>query len=216
MLPVNEVVNIRSEPGIIIFNLKKQITFANEIAWKIFNSDSIAGHHAHSNGKFKIPAEISEIYGEIKSRLNRFARNSCPDAVYIKKIIPIQDRYFMIRAFIISDQGIRTSTHFLVLIDKLSIRSKIDLESARAHYHLSQREFEVVQLLAGGLTNKEIANQLNIAESTVKEYIHNVMRKVKVTTRSGIVARVLILSDGDLRNGGSEREVHSAPALNHA
>ncbi len=191
VLPGNEIMNARSESGIFIFNLKKQITFANQIAWEIFNSDNVTGHNGNSKSKFKIPAEISEIYDELESRLNRFAWNSCPDAVYIKKIVPIQDRYFMIRAFIISDQRSRTSTHFLILIDKLSVRSKINLESAGGHYHLSQREFEVVQLLVGGLTNKEIANQLNVAESTIKEYVHNIMQKVKTSTRAGIVARVL-------------------------
>ncbi len=215
MLPVNGILNGSSEPGIAIFNLKKQITFANQIAWDIFNFDSVTGHHRHSNGKFKIPAAISEIYDELKSRLKRFASNSCPDAVYLKKIIPIQDMDFMIRAFIISDPKSRTSTHFLILIDKLSARSKTDLESARAHYHLSQREFEVVQLLAGGFTNKEIANQLKVAESTIKEYIHNIMQKVKASTRAGVVARAFNLSDG-ARNRKLKEEILSTPALSHA
>jgi len=203
--PLNKIVYARSEPGVIIFNLKKQITFADQVALEIFNSERSNGHGNHPLSNFKLPGGLSRIHAELKARLGRYTWNSCRDAVYLKKIITIRDRHFLIRAFIISAPRNPTSTHFLVLIDRLFDRSKIELDPARVHYHLSSKEFEVVQLLIGGRTNKEIANELNIAECTVKEYLGKVMSKVGVSTWAGVVAQVLSSSGRDLRNGGRNR-----------
>jgi DNA-binding NarL/FixJ family response regulator len=51
----------------------------------------------------------------------------------------------------------------------------------------------VVQNLAKGWTNKEIAMELGISEPTVKAHIKNIMDKTKCTTRTAIVAQVLHL-----------------------
>jgi DNA-binding NarL/FixJ family response regulator len=52
---------------------------------------------------------------------------------------------------------------------------------------LTAREIEVVRLAAKGLTNKEIAGQLCIADGTVKIHLHNVFEKAKISRRSELV-----------------------------
>lgn len=49
---------------------------------------------------------------------------------------------------------------------------------------LSDREREVLALLAGGMANKQIALQLGISEKTVKAHLTNVFRQIKVTDRT--------------------------------
>jgi DNA-binding NarL/FixJ family response regulator len=49
---------------------------------------------------------------------------------------------------------------------------------------LTQRESEVLQQLALGLTNKEIALALNISYETVKEHVQHILRKVGVSDRT--------------------------------
>lgn len=49
---------------------------------------------------------------------------------------------------------------------------------------LTERETEVLRLLAQGLSNKEIAQQLVIGERTVKTHISNVLAKLNVTSRT--------------------------------
>ncbi len=58
------------------------------------------------------------------------------------------------------------------------------LESVR----MTQREHEVVALIAGGLSNKEIAQHLNIATDTVKSHVRNVMDKLALHSRLQIAA----------------------------
>jgi two-component system, NarL family, response regulator DegU len=54
---------------------------------------------------------------------------------------------------------------------------------------LSRREQQLVELLRQRLTNKEIASQLNLSEQTVKNHIHNILRKVGASDRSSAVER---------------------------
>ncbi|WNO54193.1 helix-turn-helix transcriptional regulator [Stakelama saccharophila] len=53
------------------------------------------------------------------------------------------------------------------------------------------RQREVIQLLVTGLSNKAIANRLNISESTVKAHIRAIMELLGAENRTQIVARVM-------------------------
>ena len=54
---------------------------------------------------------------------------------------------------------------------------------------LSERELEVLRLMADGLTNAEIAAELVIAHSTVKTHVNRIYAKLGVTTRTQAVSR---------------------------
>ncbi|MBI3160345.1 MAG: response regulator transcription factor [Chloroflexi bacterium] len=49
---------------------------------------------------------------------------------------------------------------------------------------LTEREVDVLRLLAAGRANKEIANQLVIGETTVKTHVSNIMMKLGVSSRT--------------------------------
>jgi LuxR family maltose regulon positive regulatory protein len=54
---------------------------------------------------------------------------------------------------------------------------------------LSSRELEVLQYLAAGLSNDEIANRLTVALSTVKTHVHNILNKLGAASRLAAVQR---------------------------
>jgi DNA-binding NarL/FixJ family response regulator len=58
------------------------------------------------------------------------------------------------------------------------------LAERRSHRPLSSREVEVLRLVAKGFGNKEIANELNIAEVTVKLHVSHVLEKLNVNDRT--------------------------------
>jgi DNA-binding NarL/FixJ family response regulator len=53
---------------------------------------------------------------------------------------------------------------------------------------MTQREREVIALIAEGLSNKEIAARLHIATHTVKSHVRNIMEKLALHTRLQIAA----------------------------
>ncbi len=53
---------------------------------------------------------------------------------------------------------------------------------------LSEREIEVIRLLAAGLSNKEIASQLFLSVNTVKVHVRNIFAKLDVQSRAGATA----------------------------
>ena len=55
---------------------------------------------------------------------------------------------------------------------------------------LTAREREIADLLALGLTNKEIAARLFLGVSTVKNHVHNLLRKLDASSRVDAVARM--------------------------
>jgi two-component system nitrate/nitrite response regulator NarL len=53
---------------------------------------------------------------------------------------------------------------------------------------LTRREREIVRLVGQGLSNKAIASSLQIELATVKNHVHNILEKLRVTSRTAAVA----------------------------
>jgi len=54
---------------------------------------------------------------------------------------------------------------------------------------LSEREREVLQLIAAGKTNRQIASELFVGVGTVKTHLNNLYRKLDAHSRTQAVAR---------------------------
>jgi len=54
---------------------------------------------------------------------------------------------------------------------------------------LSERECEILRLLVRGLSNREIAEQLSLAEGTVKNYVSSILQKMGVRDRTQAAVR---------------------------
>ena len=69
----------------------------------------------------------------------------------------------------------------LPILDKKIVNKNVDKEKIES---LTKRELEILIQLAGGMFNKEIDNNLNISERTVKNHISNIFRKINVSDRT--------------------------------
>lgn len=58
---------------------------------------------------------------------------------------------------------------------------------------LTERETEILRLMAGGYSNKEIAGALNVAEGTVKNHVSNILSKLGVRDRTRAVLKAFEL-----------------------
>ncbi|TWV25581.1 response regulator transcription factor [Streptomyces misionensis] len=64
-------------------------------------------------------------------------------------------------------------------------------QSSRSRFRLSVREAEIMDLIASGMTNQQIAAACFISEKTVKNHINRIFAKLQATTRSQAAAKWL-------------------------
>jgi LuxR family transcriptional regulator, maltose regulon positive regulatory protein len=85
----------------------------------------------------------------------------------------------------------RVSVHYLRRLRTTLEQEASDLASPSAELPepLSERELEVLTLIAAGKTNQEIAGELFVAKSTVKTHIKNIYLKLDVRNRTQAVSR---------------------------
>lgn len=70
-----------------------------------------------------------------------------------------------------------------VIEDFRRVKDDDDTDDAEL-YVLSDRESEILDLVAQGLRNKEIASKLSIAEKTVKNHVSNILKALQVNSRT--------------------------------
>jgi two-component system, NarL family, nitrate/nitrite response regulator NarL len=75
------------------------------------------------------------------------------------------------------------------LFRRLELRESVS-DSGGIGAILTAREREVLRLIDGGLSNKEIATNLNIEVSTVKNHVHNLLEKLQVSSRMQAAAQL--------------------------
>lgn len=74
------------------------------------------------------------------------------------------------------------------LVERIAAMTREDAAVARpAEVELTAREREVLRHLASGLTNKEIAQRLEVAVATVKNHVHNLLAKLGAHRRQDAV-----------------------------
>ena len=89
----------------------------------------------------------------------------------------------------------------------LECKSRV-CEHLRKPPHLAPREVKLLVLLAGGLSNKEIATESGLTEGTVKTYLRSMFSKMKVATR--LEAALWAVYNRELLSGLAAEEKGSA------
>ncbi len=97
-------------------------------------------------------------------------------------------RRYLCRTFVLESEADSGSKPAIALTVE---RERWALPALAARFQLTGREIEAVQHLAGGLTSKEIAQRMNISPNTVKTFLRLIMLKMSVTTRSGVIGKLI-------------------------
>jgi DNA-binding NarL/FixJ family response regulator len=91
-----------------------------------------------------------------------------------------------------------------MLINFLATVPTLPNITAKGAESLTKREREVLELLAQGLSNREISERMSLSEHTVKNYVLHIFDKMGVSSRSELLYLVLSQDEGD--DGGSSRK----------
>jgi len=73
------------------------------------------------------------------------------------------------------------------------IREKLVIRQEVSNFHLTEREVEILSLVIKGESNSEIGSDLCLSRFTVKNYVSQIIEKLKVKTRTEATAKALRL-----------------------
>lgn len=95
-----------------------------------------------------------------------------------------------------------TPTLAASLLSEMQNRGHGEPPSSSPLNELTEREREILEYVAAGLSNKEIAQQLYLSEKTIKHYMTNILQKLQVRNR---VEAALLAQSGGLKGRVSNR-----------
>jgi len=78
-----------------------------------------------------------------------------------------------------------------LVVDALAQAVPLRLTDAKGRYLLARREAEVANLIAEGLNNREVAQQLGLSEHTVSNYLFRMYEKLGISSRVELVLYIL-------------------------
>ncbi len=137
-----------------------------------------------------LPTALTELCGEIIKALHVRTEAKDWEQFEIKRVAGNPEQPILLRGFGLPDRGGVQHARLVVTLEELARRQQLNTDQAKEKFQLTNREQSVVEHLAKGWTNKEIANTLQITEQTVKEHIKHIMRKTNSTTRTGILVQI--------------------------
>jgi DNA-binding NarL/FixJ family response regulator len=117
--------------------------------------------------------EEDDLYDAIKAGANG----------YLLKEISIEEVASAIRAVITGQSLISPSMASKLLNEFNQLARRAEEKSSVPSPRLTERELEVLRLVATGMSNREIASQLYISENTVKNHVRNILEKLHLHTR---------------------------------
>lgn len=101
---------------------------------------------------------------------------------YLLKTIPSEELARSVRAAHLGLYQLDASVGAVVVGKLTELAASISTE--KVDIPLTERQIEVLQLVARGATNKEIAHKLDISEGTVKNYISTILNELNLRDRT--------------------------------
>ncbi|TLY18431.1 MAG: response regulator transcription factor [Nitrospirae bacterium] len=189
---VDTIADQRTGPGIVVLSSTMQLLHMNRQAADL----SMQINKAENGKEYKkiahgvLPAALTELCAEILKVLQVRTEAKDWEQFEVKRLAGNPARPILLRGFGLPERGGIQQSRIVITMEEVGRRQQTGTEQAKERFQLTDREQAVIEHLAKGWTNKEIANALGITEQTVKEHIKHIMQKTKSTTRTGILAQV--------------------------
>ncbi|GJL56343.1 MAG: hypothetical protein NPIRA02_34750 [Nitrospirales bacterium] len=178
----------RSVPGVLSFSATGEVLYMNAEAETV--SRQILGSRAGDKTPDHLPLEVLDLCTELQKSLQEQLNLEDYEHLEIRRVTGNAELPILLRGFLLPDPHRGHDTRILILMEKIGRESRVIPVQATERFHLTEREQEIVQHIADGRTNKDIANALSISEHTVKEHVRHLLKKTKSSTRTAILAQI--------------------------
>ena len=161
--------------GVFVLNQDLEIKFCNQKA-------------VHFLNRFELPEEITNVSTKIFQAINQSnLREEFPGEIYITKKFDGSPSTWIFRIFISEEPKPFVQVHII----EEPVSNRLDLNKTRQQFNLTRRETDVLRRVLDGLTDIEIAEELDAEEQTIKDYLNNIYRKTAFKDRSTLVRSLL-------------------------
>ena len=190
--PADNLADQRAGAGIVVLSSSMQLLHMNRQAAELSKLINMAenGGAPGKSAQGVLPAALTELCTEVLKALQVRTEAKDWEQFEVKRIAGNPNQPVLLRGFGLPDRGGIQYARLVVTLEELGRRQQLNTDQAKERFQLTNREQSVVENLAKGWTNKEIANALKITEQTVKEHIKHIMRKTNSTTRTGVLVQV--------------------------
>lgn len=169
-------------PGFLLLDARQRPIFYNAEAEQILN------YWAAGRGDRPGRAGVAEAVRAILGRRNGGIKVAEPGS----EILSGRRRYNWQTFSVFEKSGKRSPKITAVLIEvSRAARRPNEMPNLAREYRLTDREGETVSHLKLGLTSKEIAQRMQVSPNTVKVFLRSIMNKMSVSTRSGILGKLM-------------------------
>ncbi len=163
--------------GLIIFNRKMDIIDRNKKASMFLN-------------RFELPEEIGTVTKRLFDAAERGKLSELfPGDIYITKKLDGSASNWVFRLYIQE----KTNPLVYLLIFEETVSNKLDMNGIRQQFKLTRRETDILRRVLDGLTNSEVAMDIDISEQTVKDHLSNIYMKTGAKNRFALLRSIMDL-----------------------
>lgn len=180
----------RLSPGVLVLNLSLKLLYMNAEARELTGAMNQSLNGRKASGV--LPPEITRFCEELLRLMQVRTGPKDWEQTQLRRVTGNAKCFVLLRGFGLPAMAGVHEAHVIVTMEEISGRREVTAERARERFHLTDREQTVIIYLLKGLTNKEIACRLMITEQTVKEHLKHIMHKTHASTRTGVLAEVLL------------------------
>ena len=163
--------------GLIIFNRKMDIIDRNKKASMFLN-------------RFELPEEIGAVTKRLFDASERGKISELfPGEIYITRKLDGSASNWVFRLYIQE----KSDPLVYLLIFEETVSNKLDMNGIRQQFKLTRRETDILRRVLDGLTNSEIAMDIDISEQTVKDHLSNIYMKTGAKNRFTLLRLIMDL-----------------------
>lgn len=177
-----------SSPGVLILSMARQVVYMTPSAKKFLAE--LNGSTDASREDTALPPAVQQACDELYHNGKLDPAGTDWDNMHVRHLAQTAHGTILIRGFsILERRGVQVG-RLLILLETAPAQSSFFEKDEVEDFQFTERQRDIVNGLALGLSNKQIAVNMLISVHTVKEYIRQLMMKLHAESRTGIVARV--------------------------